>query len=111
MRHIATFLLLAATAVHAQSPTTRPPAATFAVASVKPSAPSTGGIIMVTSGPRPGGQWLSQNAPLMLLLRDAYPDFSVPGLIVGGPDWITAQRFDINAKADGDPSRVVMIEM
>jgi uncharacterized protein (TIGR03435 family) len=91
------FVLLAITAA-AQS---------FAVASVKPSAPPTSGSMFLDYGPRPGGQWASQNATFMMILRDAYPAFSLPGQIVG-PDWMNNERFDINARADGDPSPEVM---
>ena len=101
-------LLVAVATVAAQSPATPP---TFAVASIKPSAPPTGVAMFMDYGPRPGGQWVSQNATLMLIIPSAYPDFSLPGQIVGGPEWINIERFDINAKAEGDPPRDVMNAM
>ena len=38
-----------------------------------------------------------------MLVRSAFPDFRLPGQIVGGPAWINTDRFDINAKAEGNP--------
>lgn len=60
--------------------------------------------MFVDHGPRPGGQWFAQNTTLLSILRSAYPAFSLPGQIVGGPDGVHTQRFDINARAEGDPS-------
>lgn len=64
-----------------------------------------------SSGPRPGGQWTSQNATFVTLMRVAYPDFRLPGQIVGGPGWTTSDRFDINARAEGNPAPDVMNAM
>jgi uncharacterized protein (TIGR03435 family) len=83
----------------------------FEVASVRQSPPSTGGSMFVTYGPRAGGQWLSQNALFLTILRSAYPAFALPGQIAGGPEWVNTARFDINAKAPGDPPRDAMAEM
>jgi uncharacterized protein (TIGR03435 family) len=83
----------------------------FAVVSVKPSAPSTGGPTRMTAGPRGGGQWLAANVPLAFILMGVYPDFSLPGQIVGGPEWIRTQAFDVNAKADGNPPFDVITAM
>ncbi len=44
--------------------------------------------MFVTYGPRAGGQWLAQNAPFLMILRSAYPDFSLPGQIDGGSEWV-----------------------
>jgi uncharacterized protein (TIGR03435 family) len=108
----AALLIAVAASVAAQSPATTTPAASeFAIASIKPSAPPTGGPMFMDYGPRPGGGWASQNAPFILILRSAYPDFSLPGQIVGGPEWIHTGHFDINARAEGDPSRDVITTM
>jgi uncharacterized protein (TIGR03435 family) len=110
----AVLLIAAATSMAAQSPAATPPAATpaFAVASIKPSAPTTpGSPVFLAAGARPGGQWLSQNATMQMILRAAYPAFSLQGQIAGGPEWFNTARFDINAKAEGDPPRDVMTEM
>jgi uncharacterized protein (TIGR03435 family) len=84
---------------------------TFTVASIKPSPPPTGGPMRMTAGPRGGGQWLAANVPLAFILMNAYPDFSRPGQIVGGPEWIHTQAFDVNAKADGNPPVDVIMAM
>ena len=55
--------------------------------------------------------WFAQNTPFIDILRAAYPAFSLPGQIVGGPDWVRAQRFDINARAEGNPSPESMTAM
>jgi uncharacterized protein (TIGR03435 family) len=110
----AVLLIAAAASLAAQSPAATPPVATpaFAVASIKPSPPTTpGSPVFLSAGSRPGGQWLSQNATMQMILRAAYPAFSKPGQIAGGPEWFNTERFDINAKAEGDPPRDVMVEM
>ncbi len=106
---IPALLIAAAAGVAAQSPApTTPVAPAFEVASVRPSAPSTGGPMFMDYGPRAGGRWLSQNAPFIVILRAAYPAFSLPGQIAGGPEWVHTVRFDINARAAGDPPRDVI---
>src|SRR5204863_297355 len=48
----------------------------------------------------PGGPFAATNVPIRSLIRFAYQlqDFQ----IVGGPNWIGADRFDITANAEGD---------
>ena len=101
----ALFLFLVATHIAAQSrgDAKTDSAPTFTVASVKPSAPTTGGRIRMGAGPRAGGQWVAVNVPVAFILTNVYPDFSRPGQIVGGPEWIHTQAFDVNAKADDNP--------
>jgi uncharacterized protein (TIGR03435 family) len=54
---------------------------------------------------QPGGRFKAINVPLRNLIAMAYstplpfPDF----LITGGPKWIESERFDVIAKAAGDP--------
>jgi uncharacterized protein (TIGR03435 family) len=78
----------------AQGPTTGP---TFEVASVKPNKSGDGRVMI---GMQPGGRYTATNVPLRALIRQAYQvqDFQ----IVGAPDWINNERFDIVAKAEGD---------
>lgn len=114
MRVLALFLLATTAALPAQSPiqtTTQGAPPVFAVASIKQSPPPSGGPMFLAAGPRPGGQWLAQNATFLMLVRSAYPGFSLPGQVVGVPDSIGATRFDIDARAEGDPPRDVMTEM
>ena len=51
--------------------------------------------------PQPGGRLTGTNVPAAALIRFAYdlPDFQ----IIGGPSWLASSRYDIAAKADGDP--------
>ncbi len=69
----------------------------FEVASIKPNKSGDGRVMI---GVQPGGRFTATNVPLKMLIRNAYQlqDFQ----IVGGPDWITSDRFDIVAKADMD---------
>ena len=89
-------ILAMGTLVHAQ-----PPAATrprFEVASIKPSLQER----FITVRPLPGGR-LTANAPLRVLMENAYAVQSFQ--IAGGPDWINSERYQIEAKAGGNPSR------
>jgi uncharacterized protein (TIGR03435 family) len=81
-------LFLAGASIRAQAP------AAFEVASVKPNKTGDGRVML---GMQPGGRFNASNVPLRLLLRQAFnvQDFQ----IVGGPDWIASDRFDVVAKA------------
>jgi uncharacterized protein (TIGR03435 family) len=76
----------------------------FEVASIKPNK-SGDGRVMISI--QPGGRFTATNVPLKFLIRNAYQlqDFQ----IVGGPDWLSSDRFDVVAKAEatdqGDPFR------
>jgi uncharacterized protein (TIGR03435 family) len=59
----------------------------------------------------PGGQLVAYNIPLVAVVRAAYPEFLSSHRIVGGPDWIRTQIFDIHAKATGDPPRARLTGM
>lgn len=88
-------VLAGAALAQAQQPAQSP---TFEVASVKPNVDGPGKTQTVT---RPGGVFLAVNAPLRLLLADAYIG-NQPGAIdriVGGPAWVQSARYDITAKA------------
>jgi uncharacterized protein (TIGR03435 family) len=90
------FLTLSSTSFFAQAPA-------FEVASVKQS---PAGVTVTRPGsPGPGGQWLALNATLEMILQRAYPQYARPGLIVGGPGWIKERRFDVDARAAGNPTR------
>jgi uncharacterized protein (TIGR03435 family) len=84
-------------ALDAQSPT-------FEVASIRPNvsgSPQGQGL----AGPQPGGRFIAIGVTLRRLVAGAYDDLQV----VGGPAWIDSDRFDINARAEGDrpPSEIV----
>ena len=101
MRVAIAVVVLAAGIVHAQAP---PPVA-FEVVSVKQSPPLDDSGFMVRPGsPDPGGRWSARNSTLLMLLKRAYPEFDKPGMIVGGPGWLDDRRFDIDAKAAGNPT-------
>lgn len=69
---------------------------TFEVASIRRNLTGNqqgGGL----AGPQPGGRFIAIGAPLRRLIVDAY------GVqVIGGPAWIDTDRFDVNARADGD---------
>ena len=68
--------------------------AKFEVTSVKPNK-SGDGRVMVSMPPT--GRYTATNVPLRLLLQNSYG--LQPFQLVGGPNWITSDRFDIVAKA------------
>jgi bla regulator protein blaR1 len=85
--------------VAAQAPAAAPQ---FEVASVKPNKSGPGPMRI---GFQPGGRFIANNVPVRDLISIAYgqpqplPNFQ----IIGGPSWVTSDRFDITAKAEGDP--------
>ena len=79
----------------AQAPSSDIDKLQFEVASVKPNKtgdPNSG------LGLRPGGRIVATNVALRLLIRNLYNVQA--DQIVGAPDWIESERFDIEAKAD-----------
>jgi uncharacterized protein (TIGR03435 family) len=88
---IVAIALLSGLSLHGQSPGPK-----FEVASLKRSAPGgRGGGIR----PSPGGErYIATNATLRMMLMVAYGVRNEQ--IVGGPDWINTDRFDMNAKAE-----------
>jgi uncharacterized protein (TIGR03435 family) len=91
--------LLLAAALALQATSTQP---SFEVASVKQNKSGTGFVQIAA----PGGQFKATNVPLRMLIRNAYQlqDFQ----IIGAPSWVDTDRFDINAKAEGDPGPAVV---
>jgi uncharacterized protein (TIGR03435 family) len=83
--------LLIAVAPSAPAQSARPQ---FEVASVKPSAPGQQGLIEM----QPNGRFVAYAATVRNLLTTAYRmrNFQV----VGGPGWIDADRYDIEARAE-----------
>ena len=75
----------------------------FEAASVKPSNPSS----PPGQGIRrqPGGRFNTINTPLRMLITFAYQIQNYQ--LVGGPDWLGSDRFDIVAKMEGDPPPIV----
>ena len=80
---------------HAQAPAANADHPAFEVASVKPN---KSGVNRIGISGR-GGQFTASNVTLELLIQNAY---RVQGFqVVGGPDWMRSDRFDINAKTGG----------
>ena len=71
----------------------------FDVASVKRN---TSGEFFGSFGYEPGGQLVVVNNPVSSLIRSAYRVQSYQ--IFGGPEWINSERYDVRARAGGDPS-------
>lgn len=69
----------------------------FEVASVRPN---TSGSNQVTMGMQPGGRFNAINMPLALLIRSAYR--LQESQLIGAPDWVATERYDIVAKAEGE---------
>jgi hypothetical protein len=85
--------------LRAQSAAPAPGSQAFEVASVKPNKSGDGRISIQM---QPGGRFTATNFPLRELIRMAYGVQN--SQLVGGPDWIGSERFDIVAKAESDPS-------
>src|SRR3979490_1344093 len=84
--------------LRAQSATPAIASRAFEVASVKPNKSGDGRIFFQM---QPGGRFTATNVPVRELIRRAYGIQNFQ--LVGGPDWIGSERFDIVAKAEGDP--------
>src|SRR5580704_7910048 len=80
-----------------QSPPPSGGSVAFEVASVKPN---KSGDQRVRIDTPPGGRFVATNVPLRNLIRFAYGVQDVQ--LVGGPDWIRSERFDVAAKAEGN---------
>jgi uncharacterized protein (TIGR03435 family) len=75
----------------------------FEVVSVEPNI--SGGSSAGGLGFPPGGKFSATNVTLREMIGAVYgPEFHGEGRIVGGPDWINTERFDVEAKAEGDPA-------
>ena len=92
-RAIAVITLLAPAAVIAQS-------LPFDVVAISrnTTGSASGGVEL-----RPGGRIVITNTPLRDIIRNVY---SLPSAaVVGGPEWLVSERYDIVAMAAGEPSR------
>ena len=96
--------LFAASGIFAQPAAT--PRPQFEVASIKLNK-SGGGFSLAR--PSPGGRFTLTNIPLQFVLMIAYrvKEFQLSG----APAWLNQERYDIEAKADGNPSLDAMLPM
>jgi uncharacterized protein (TIGR03435 family) len=96
-------ILLGACHAFGQQATPRPE---FEVASIKLNK-STGAFALAR--PSPGGRFTLTNIPLQFVITMAYriKDFQLSG----APAWLTSERYDIEAKAEGNPSFDAMLPM
>jgi uncharacterized protein (TIGR03435 family) len=79
----------------------------FEVAVIKPTPADTGP--GADFGAELGGRLRARNNPVANFITNAY---GVPNyLVVGGPDWMRADRYDLEARAAGEPSRSEMMLM
>jgi len=76
------------------------PRPTFEVASIKQN---RSGTTDWSFGAQPGGRWSMVNRSIATLIREAYPA-QVPELL-GAPQWVTSDPYDIIAKGEGNPTR------
>jgi uncharacterized protein (TIGR03435 family) len=91
--------VLAQIVLPAQSPV-------FEVASIRPTAPG-GRQGAGLAGVQPGGRFIAGGVTLRRLVAGAFDDAQV----VGGPAWMDTDRFDINARAEGDPPPAEIVQM
>jgi uncharacterized protein (TIGR03435 family) len=75
-----------------------PASPTFEVATVKPNKPGDRNQFIQR---RPGGRVTVTNMPLRGLITFAYQLATFQ--LIGGPSWITSDRFDMVAKLEGNP--------
>jgi uncharacterized protein (TIGR03435 family) len=82
----------------------------FEVASVKPN---KSGSNRVNLTPQPGGRFTATNVSAMDLIAVAYGDVRpFPRTnILGAPSWVSRDRFDIAAKAEGNPTQEDFLRM
>jgi len=99
----AAFAILVVSAAFGQT-SPAPPA--FEVASVKPASPDEH---IVDFRAYPGGRLQVTNQTLNVILRQAYGVEHYQ--ITGGPAWLDTDRFDIEAKAEGEPTKAQMMAM
>ena len=89
---------LAVAILVAQTLAAQTPGPQFDVASVKPAAPGRPLGEIVRAARRVPGQWQFLDITLLNLIVIAYPEFRLPGLVVGEPAWVKETRFDVDAR-------------
>jgi uncharacterized protein (TIGR03435 family) len=100
------FAVMALNPLRAQAPASTGKSPRFEVASVKRN---TSGSVIVNSALE-GNRYTAMNVSVKDLLTGIYAPLP-RARIVGGPDWINTDRFDIVATAEGAPNRPEAMEM
>jgi len=75
----------------------------FDAASIRPSGDTGFRAIdgsLMSGAVLPGGIWRARDATVENLIRGLYPGHGLPGQVVGGPDWIRRDFYDIEARAN-----------
>jgi bla regulator protein BlaR1 len=96
---------LSAPPSHAQSQDS--PRLQFEAASIKLNVSGQNGVTFSAS---PGGRLTVVNNPLFNVIDNAY-GVRERFLLLGGPDWIDSDRYDIEAKAEGEPGKDQIMKM
>ena len=96
-----TLIVFAGALTAAQS--AAPPA--FEAASIRRSLLNEG---RVGWGYQPGGRFVMHRQTVSVLIRQAYPEATD---LLGAPDWVTSDAYDVEAKAAGNPPRDEMRRM
>src|SRR5262245_28528910 len=93
-----TFLLMITVAAFSTIPLrSYPQKPSFDVASIRPNNSGSGGTTTNVNG----GFVRVTNVSVRQLILQAYP--MADSQLVGGPDWIATERFDIQARVDSGP--------
>jgi uncharacterized protein (TIGR03435 family) len=87
-------------ALSAQAPAPADTSLAFEVASVRPSPPDPPRGIPVGGLRLPPGRWRAMRLTLVQLIGAAYPEYAFEGRVIGGPDWVRKDIFDIEATMD-----------
>jgi uncharacterized protein (TIGR03435 family) len=93
-------------AIQVRSQTPAAQKSALEVTSVKRNASGANG--GTTLGSR-GNGYYAPNVTLRILVHSAYADprgLLLPNQIVGGPDWMDTDRFDVQARMQGDPAAI-----
>jgi uncharacterized protein (TIGR03435 family) len=104
---------LTAPRLRAQAPATTGDRPQFDAASIKPN--KSGDPMMTFPLGQPGGHVTATNCTLRLLIAFAYNlqlgTRQTQKTLLGTPDWIDSEHFDIEAEAEGNPSRAQKVLM
>jgi uncharacterized protein (TIGR03435 family) len=95
---VAALAMLGGLELFAQQPAETGTTVSFEAASIKPNKSGDGNAMIRRL---PGGRFTAVNVPARFLITFAY---QLQGFqLIGGPDWLGRDRFDITAKMEGDP--------